>query len=86
MGLGPIFVKTEELLLNDQKGKEESRIGGAAILGFRLIFPPRWGLRIELRDLIYPSRNIGSDEVVNNLQINAGLSIFFDSFPDYTSL
>ena len=86
IGGGPALIYTEEHLLDGKKGAEETRFGLSLSAGIRLLFAPRWAFKVELRDLIHKAKNVGADETLNNLQVNAGFSIFFGSFPDYTSL
>ncbi|NCN27756.1 outer membrane beta-barrel domain-containing protein [bacterium] len=86
MGAGIAVVKTEEKYLNGARGEQYNRIGGNVALGMRFLFGSRWGFRMEIRDFIFKSKNIGAMDTQNLLQISAGLSVFFGGFPDYTSL
>jgi outer membrane beta-barrel protein len=80
---GVAGVMTEQILLNQETGDTNWRVGGVLSMGLRMLFRSRYGVRVEIKDYIHPAKNVGADEIVNNIQITAGLSIFLDSFPDY---
>ena len=84
--LGVAGVQTEQFLLNGNTGDSNWRFGGTLGFGVRILMRSRFGARIELKDFIHPAKNIGANELVNDLQRSAGLSIFFDAFPDYTQM
>lgn len=84
MGFG--LVKTQQQTLGGTNGAEKTNAGATFGLGVRLLVPYRWGVRIDLRDFIHKSENFEKSSLTNTLQMSAGLSIFFGSFPDYTSL
>lgn len=84
--LGLAGVQTEQFLLNGNTGDSNWRFGGAVGIGLRILMRSRFGARIELKDFIHPAKNIGANELANDLQLSAGMSIFFDAFPDYTQM
>lgn len=81
--LGPAGVMTESALLNDNTGDSNWRFGGLVAAGLRLLMRDRWAFRFELKNFIHPSKNVGADEIVNDLQLTAGVSFFLNSFNSY---
>ena len=81
--LGPAMVMTEEDRFNGSAGDNNWRFGGMVGAGIRVLARSRWGVRLELRDYIHQAKNVGADEIVNDLQMTLGASIFLDSFSDY---
>lgn len=83
--IGPAAVNGQELLLNDVDGASRWSLGAALGIGFKVLWKDRWGTRLEFRDLIHKSKNVGSDSITNDLQATLGFSFYLDSFPDYSN-
>lgn len=81
--LGPAGVMTESALLNGNTGDQNWNFGGLLAAGIRILKRDRWGFRIEIKDFIHQATNVGAKEVVNDLQLSAGVSFFLDGFPSY---
>jgi len=81
--LGPAGVMTEEARFSGDTGDVNWQFGGMLAAGIRILKRNRWGFRVELKDFIHQSTNVGSKELVNDLQLSAGVSFFLDSFPSY---
>jgi outer membrane beta-barrel protein len=81
--IGPAGVLTEEDRFDGTDGDSNWRIGGMLGVGVRVLARSRWGFRVELRDFIHKAKNVGADDLVNDLQLTAGVSLFLDRFPDY---
>lgn len=79
-------VKTRLQSLVGENGAESTNAGAALGLGLRLLVPYRWGLRVDLKNFTHKAENFEKSALTNTLQLSAGLSVFFGSFPDYTSL
>lgn len=86
VGAGLALINTEEKMLDGGKGAKHQRFGGALTAGMRFLMGSRYGLRMELKDFIYKGKNLGSEDTQHSLQMAVNFSIFFGSFPDYTSL
>lgn len=80
MGAGFGMMKLRDLTLTGLTDTTESH--GAAVLtaGVRFLMGSRWGLRLEMRDLIHSAKNFGKVSKANTLQIGASADIFFGSF------
>lgn len=81
--LGPAGVLTEQAMFQDTTGDQNWQFGGVLAAGIRVLKRDRWGFRVELKDFIHQATNVGSKEIVNDLQLSAGLSFFLDRFPSY---
>lgn len=81
--LGPAMVMTEEDRFNGSTGETNWRFGGVLAAGLRVQARDRWGMRLELRDVIHQAKNVGTDEIVNDVQLTVGGSVFLDAFPNY---
>ena len=79
-GLGPAMIRSKSQYLTGNDAGTQNTFGGAAVGGIRFLFGPRWGVRAEFRDFVYPSTNLGGKEMINNFQLAAVLDIFFGSF------
>ncbi|MEZ4815956.1 MAG: outer membrane beta-barrel domain-containing protein [Bdellovibrionota bacterium] len=82
--IGPSGVLTEEAKFNNTTGDRNWQFGGMLAAGIRILKRNRWGFRVELKDFIHSATNVGAKEIVNDLQLSAGVSIFLSSFPSYT--
>lgn len=81
--LGPAGVMTEESRFTAGEGDTNWQFGGMVAAGIRILKRNRWGFRVELKDFIHQAKNVGASEIVNDLQLSAGVSFFLDSFPSY---
>jgi outer membrane beta-barrel protein len=80
-GAGLAWVRSQVQDLNGLNTNTQDAMGGVGIAGLRLLFGPRYAVRAEMRDFVYPSTNLSGKEVIQNLQMNLGLEVFFGAFP-----
>lgn len=83
LGAGVGFLQEKITYLDGRKGSSKMRPGVSLAAGLRFLMPPRWALRFEFRDIIHSTENLGSSAMANNIQLTAGLSIFFGRFPRF---
>jgi outer membrane beta-barrel protein len=81
--IGPAGVMTEQATFLDTTGDQTWQFGGMLAAGIRILKRDRWGFRVELKDFIHQATNVGAKEIVNDLQLSAGISFFLDRFPSY---
>ncbi len=84
--VGIAGVYTESLKLDNALGETNWRVGGNLGLGLRVLMRSRYGVRFEVRDFIHTANQLGANELTNDIQASLSLSIFLDSFPDYTQM
>ena len=84
--VGVAGVYTESLKLNNALGDKNWRVGANLGMGLRLLMRSRYGARFEVRDFIHTANQLGANELTNDIQASLSLSIFLDSFPDYTQM
>jgi outer membrane beta-barrel protein len=80
LGLGPALVQNRVVYLNGNKGPLENRFGATVTAGLRFLMGSRWSLRAEIRDIIHPAQNFGSQSTGNIFQAGLSLGMFFGSF------
>ncbi len=84
VGLASVY--TESLKLNNALGDKSWRMGANLGMGLRVLMNSRYGARFEVRDFIHSANQLGANELTNDIQASLSLSIFLDSFPDYTQM
>ncbi len=84
VGLASVY--TESLKLNNALGDKNWRMGANLGMGLRVLMHSRFGARFEVRDFIHSANQLGANELTNDIQASLSLSIFLDSFPDYTQM
>jgi outer membrane beta-barrel protein len=80
VGLGAGAVENEAVNLNGVGGEKQWRAGGLITAGVRMLFRPRFALRLEARDFIHGTHNFGENTTTHSFQFGASLSVFFGSF------
>jgi len=83
MGLGVGLVNEQKVFLDESKAESIVRPGLSLAVGMRFLLPPRWSLRLEMRDIIHQSESFGLSKTVNNVQLTASLNLFFSGFPSF---
>jgi outer membrane beta-barrel protein len=79
-GLGAGALQNLGINLNQVEGKKSWNAGVLATGGIRMLFEPRFALRLEARDFIHSADNFGAKGTTHHFQMGAALSIFFGSF------
>ncbi len=83
LGLGAGAVENIATNLNGVAGEGKWRVGGLFTAGIRMLFQPRFALRLEARDFVHGSHNFGKTATTHSFQLGASLSVFFGSFPSF---
>lgn len=82
LGLGFGILRNEPTTLAGTPSAIISRPAGVFSAGLRFLLPPRFAMRVELRDFVHRAANIGKADIENTLHISLSTSIFFGAFPD----
>ncbi|MEO5668979.1 MAG: outer membrane beta-barrel domain-containing protein [Bdellovibrionota bacterium] len=80
LGLGAGAVQTEALHLDQTIGTKTWNPGALLTTGIRMLFEPRFALKIEARDFIHGAESFGKKSTTHSFQIGLAASIFFGSF------
>jgi outer membrane beta-barrel protein len=80
LGLGAGAVQNEAFVLDGTQGNREWKAGGLVTAGVRMLFRPRFALRLEARDFIHGSQSFNKSATTHSFQFGASLSVFFGSF------
>jgi outer membrane beta-barrel protein len=83
LGMGAGASRNESLQLNDSVGQKRWRPGVLLTAGIRMLFQPRFALRIEARDFVGGATNFGASNTQHSFQLGAALSVYFGSFPSF---
>jgi|GEM_PF-798581 len=83
LGLGAGASQNEAIRLNGKIGDKEWNAGVLFTAGIRMLYQPRFALRIEARDFVGGANNFGGSNTQHSFQMGASLSIFFGSFPTF---
>lgn len=82
-GLGAGAVQNEATNLNGVAGSAQWNAGGLVTAGVRMLFQPRFALRLEARDFVAGADSFGKKSTTHNFQMGLALSVFFGSFPSF---
>ncbi len=80
LGAGVGATQTKQLFLNETPGDSQWRPAGLLTAGFRMLFLPRFALRVEFRDVIHGQNNFARLTTGHSFNMGASLSVFFGSF------
>lgn len=80
MGAGVGAAQSQQLALDGGLGDSKWRVAGVLTAGFRMLFQPRFALRVEFRDIIHGQNNFARLTTGHNFHMGASLSVFFGSF------
>jgi len=83
LGLGAGAVQTESVNLNEVVGDATWTPAGLVTLGVRMLFQPRFALRLEARDFVHRTDNFGKRSTTHSFQLGLSASMVFGSYSSF---
>lgn len=83
VGMGAGVSQNLALSLAGVPGAKDWKPGVLFTAGIRMLFQPRFALRLEARDFVGGATNFGGSQTQHSFQLGLALSIYFGSFPSF---